>query len=66
MSKETYRLSATDLESLVSQLNFYFQSIADRLDALEGFRGSAKVKAGLRIEDVNDDDALIHQFGNSE
>jgi hypothetical protein len=66
MSRDAYRLSANNLEELQQQLNFFLENIAGRLDQIEGFRGAAKIRAGLRVQDIDDDDALIHQFGNSE
>jgi hypothetical protein len=39
--KELYPISTSSIEGLVSQLNMNFRKIADRLDEIEGLRGTS-------------------------
>lgn len=65
--RERYMVTAHDLESLKTELNFQLQSIADRLDRIEGIRGKPELSTeGITVAgavSVNDeDDNLIHSF----
>lgn len=48
-SKEGYRVSARDLPSLSLELNFHFSSIANRLDQIEGWRGTSTINSNLDL-----------------
>lgn len=52
-SKEGYRVSANDLPSLSLQLNFHFSSIANRLDQIEGWRGTSTINSDLNLTQNN-------------
>lgn len=46
-SRETYTVNAQDLQTLLISLNFQLQRISDRLDKIEGVRGTAKIESEL-------------------
>ena len=46
ISKESYQISATDIQGLVFRLNHVLARLSDRLDKLEGFRGELETASG--------------------
>lgn len=48
-SREGYRVQANSVEDLVRNLNFHLQSIAGRLDKIEGIRGLATMESDLDL-----------------
>lgn len=65
-SRETYRITAaetSDPQLFADALNRIFSSLSDRLDALEGRRGTAQVIAPFNV--VDSDGNLIHSFGST-
>ena len=58
-SRENYQLRAQDLSSLLNELNFIFSRIADRLDKIEGIRGTSTIVDGLTIETNSQ---IVHGF----
>jgi hypothetical protein len=58
-SREQYRLTPSDLPQLVNQLNFILSRIQDRLDQIEGVRGTSTIAESLVI---GDSDAVVHGF----
>lgn len=58
-SRENYQVSANDIYSALIQLNFIFARIADRLDKIEGLRGTATIVDGLSIETNSQ---IVHGF----
>lgn len=66
-TRDSYLLSARSVPELVRELNFTFQRIADRLDKIEGIRGSASIDNDLSLQGgplyVYDTDGnLIHSI----
>ena len=61
VSRETYIITASDVQSLVSQMNFFLARIADRLDQIEALRGKAQMRGELQIIDP-DTNAVLHGF----
>jgi len=66
-TRDQYRITGLDLESVKSDLNFALTRIADRLDKLEGIRGktdfdgeSLVVSGPVVVRD--DDDEQIHSM----
>ena len=57
---ETKEIYVTGIE----KLDFILARIADRLDALEGLRGSAIMYDDLQVKD--EDGETIHKFGIGE
>ena len=49
-TRDSYLLSARTVPELVRELNFTFQRIADRLDKIEGIRGSANIENDLSLQ----------------
>ena len=49
-TRDSYLLSARTVPELVRELNFTFQRIADRLDKIEGIRGSASIENDLSLQ----------------
>ena len=49
MSNPFYSISGQTTEEIVAQLNLSLSNISDRLDAIEGKRGAAKIDADLTI-----------------
>jgi len=45
--KQVYLIIGGDLEAVKQQANFIFQQLADRLDAIEGIRGTATLTVDL-------------------
>ncbi len=68
MPGENYRVTGATLADLVAQVNFVLGQIADRLDELEGVRGTTEVVSeGVVIDDgtveINDADGeKIHSL----
>jgi hypothetical protein len=58
-SGAVYRLNSLSLD----ELNRVLQQIADRLDRLEGLRGTANFKEKITI--TGDDNEVVHQVGGS-
>ena len=58
-SKEHYQIRANNLGAVVTELNFILSRIADRLDQMEGNRGTSTVQDGLTIES---NDEIVHGF----
>src|SRR3972149_10778368 len=48
-SREGYRISGNTVQELKISLNFFLQSIADRLDKIEGVRGTSTVESNLNL-----------------
>lgn len=66
-SREQYTITGNSIEELKTTLNFILQRLADRLDKLEGIRGTTDfVGSGMTVTgavSVNDsDDELIHSM----
>ena len=49
-TRDSYLLSARSVPELVRELNFTFQRIVDRLDKIEGIRGSANIENDLSLQ----------------
>ena len=49
-TRDSYLLSARSVPELVRELNFIFQRVADRLDKIEGIRGSANIENDLSLQ----------------
>ena len=65
-SRDSYFVNGSSVEELKSDLNFILQRIADRLDKMEGLRGTSSpafsdVAVGGNIT-VTEDDTVIHAF----
>jgi len=58
-SKEHYQIRSRTLEGLVTDLNFILARITERLDQIEGNRGTSTVQDGLIIES---NDEIVHGF----
>ena len=52
-SREGYRISGNTLEELKLNINFFLQSIANRLDKIEGIRGTSTVESNLDLSGNN-------------
>lgn len=61
-TRDSYLLTASTLPELVTQLNFYLARIADRLDKLEGIRGSTDIATGGDVTVTDDSDEVIHSL----
>ena len=59
-SKEIYYLVGEDLRD---QLNFILSRISDRLDQIEGNRGTSTIQDGITIKNS---DNIIHGFNTSD
>ncbi len=63
-SKEHYSVNdANDLESLKRSLNRILSRIQDRLDKIEGGRGTATITDGLTVKS---NDQILHGFNTSD
>jgi hypothetical protein len=54
-TRDNYQIAANTLEELLSSLNFHMQSIADRLDKIEGIRGTSNIESTLDMNSNNID-----------
>ncbi len=50
-SKENYQVTTTDPQGMQLRMNSIFQSVADRLDKIEGIRGEASIESDLDMND---------------
>jgi len=66
-TKDNYQITGRTVEELVRNLNFLLQRLADRMDKLEGIRGTSSIESDLdmnsnRIKElaaaVHDDEAI--------
>ena len=48
-SKSNYQVSAMTPQEMLGQLNRHLSSIADRLDQIEGIRGTASINSNLNL-----------------
>lgn len=62
-SREHYKLTASTVPQLVQQLNFILGRIQDRLDQIEGVRGTSTIMDGLTIEAS---DEVVHGFNTED
>ena len=62
-SKEHYQIRSQTIEGLITDLNFILARISDRLDQVEGNRGTSTVQDGLTIKS---NDEIIHGFNTEE
>jgi hypothetical protein len=58
-SKEFYQIRSRTLDGIVNDLNFILSRISERLDQMEGNRGTSTVQDGLTIESS---DEIVHGF----
>lgn len=67
-TRDSYRVNGRTAEELQRELNFLFQRMADRMDKIEGIRGTASIASDLdmnlnRVRDVanavDESDALV-------
>ena len=66
-TKDRYLISGNSLDDVKRELNFVMQRIADRLDKMEGVRGTSSptfddVAVGGDITVTDDDDEVIHSL----
>jgi len=57
-TRDNYQITATTVPELVRTLNFLLQRFADRIDKIEGIRGTASIESDL---DMNDN--LVTEVG---
>lgn len=50
-TRDNYQLTGGTVEELKRSLNFLLQRFADRMDKIEGIRGSPKMEASLNMSD---------------
>lgn len=62
-SREHYDLSAQSLQELVTKLQFAFSRVQDRLDKIEGVRGTASITDALEIKA---DGEIVHGFNTND
>lgn len=67
-TRDSYQIFANDFEQLKNELNFILQRIADRLDKMEGIRGTSSptfedVAVGGDITVSDENDTVIHSLG---
>jgi hypothetical protein len=46
-SRDSYRITGRTVEELQRELNFLLQRMADRMDKIEGIRGTASIESNL-------------------
>lgn len=61
-TRDNYRVSGNTPQEIIQSLNFLLQRLADRIDKLEGIRGTASIESDLemnsnRIREVGEGDA---------
>lgn len=64
-TREYYSLTAADLadpEKAANQINQILSHLSDRLDQLEGIRGTATIQSPLEVKDTSEN--LIHSMGS--
>ena len=49
IAKDNYQVNGTTVPDLTRNLNFLLQRMADRMDQIEGIRGTASVKSDLNM-----------------
>lgn len=59
LSRENYQVNAPDLINALNQLNFFLARIVDRLDKIEGLRGTSTIVDSLTIETNSQ---IVHGF----
>lgn len=66
-SRDNYIITGRSVDEVVRELNFFLQRMADRMDKIEGIRGTSSIESNLdmnsnRIVEVaaalNDDEAV--------
>lgn len=57
-AKRIYRIHSLDL----AEINRVLAQIADRLDELEGFRGTPTIRDDFKVVAEDDEDVTIHSF----
>ena len=62
MAAPTYSVTTSNMDGLIQQLNTILADISNRLDAIEGQRGTASIKNRVDIKD--DDGNRIGGFTN--
>lgn len=61
---EFYQIqSARDLDDLRQQMNQFLLKLSNRIDRLEGIRGTSTIENGLTIETS---DQIVHGFNTTE
>jgi hypothetical protein len=62
-TREHYSLTASTVPELVTQLNFILARIQDRLDKIEGVRGTSSITTAMQ---VTVDGNIVHGFNTSD
>lgn len=62
-SKEHYQINPGDLANVISQMNFILARMADRMDKIEGLRGTSTIVDGLSIETNSQ---VVHGFNTTD
>lgn len=57
-TKDNYQVTGRTVQELVMSLNFLLQRMADRMDKIEGIRGTASIESELEIGTNLDVDLL--------
>ena len=57
-SKRIYRIGALS----ISEINRVLAQIADRLDELEGFRGTPTIRDDFKVVAEDDEDTTLHSL----
>lgn len=73
ISKQAIIVSGATLPELIQSLNFQFQYISDRLDQIEGWRGTSTIESNLDMtghivlnavyQYSDSTDTVLHQMG---
>lgn len=66
-TRDGYQIFANDLDGLKNELNFILRRMADRLDQMEGIRGTSSpafndVSVGGDITVTDSNDTVIHSL----
>lgn len=61
-TRDNYQVNGNTVDELRTSLNFLLQRIADRLDGIEGIRGSAELEHVKKLYVRDKDDTLIHSM----